>query len=115
MDNITAIESGHYGVLESLGGLKNLVGHGRKLWAYSYTLSTDWQTVLWDNPNRIAAIFTNNGTLVNELSVAGGATETFAILWPRGTFQIDKDFPWTGKVMASSTGATYLHVVEISL
>ncbi len=91
------IESGHAGEpLESLGGVKSRSGRGRTLRHGTMNQNDAAVTeVMSDNPLRICAIIHNTGSGLQgvyfdyNLAVA---------LRPNDSFQIDKDFPWTGSV-----------------
>jgi len=111
-------ESGHNGVIESLGGVKNRPGFGRTSYYATHTLGVlDDLDILPENTRRISALIQNYGSgsvFINFSSgYAGQGMRVY--LSPGGSIQIDKDFPWTGYISARGILATTIIVNEISV
>lgn len=107
-----AIESGNNLPLLSLGGVVSQYNQGRDIEQNQINVQGS-TALLTDNPKRISAILQNIGTVVVYISFPGS---TSAItLSPLGTLQFDKDFPWTGIVIGSSSVLSGVSVTEVSV
>lgn len=119
-------ESGYYGQLTSLSGLRGAEGKGRVIHTAQIALTSAAVLILSANPKRISAIIQNQDDATNpgsNLSVYLGnpayvidAGDVVADLSPLGTLQIDANLPWTGEIYASRvTNSPTVVVTEISL
>lgn len=110
-----AIESGAFAPLVSLGGIKDDTSRGRELVQGYETATVAGILISPDNPRRIALVLTNKGT--NPVEIFLGATSYFGTTLDHGgVFQIDKDFPWTGRVSAlAPSGDSEVNWFEVSL
>jgi hypothetical protein len=103
-------ETGSLVPLISLGGVTGRLGLGRVMDSGLITVTAGTMFyVLYANPKRISAIIINNGDTANPgagvaVYVGENAQGPF-FLSEYGTFQIDKNFPWTGAVYVAYIGA----------
>lgn len=109
-------EQGHSGDLVSLGGLVDNSSRGRVNTGDSQTITTAVQ-IMPANSRRISALINNNGP--DDLYIFGlaisGAT-AWAVIRSGGSFQIDRDYPWTGEVTVQAvSGSCGVFWSEISL
>ena len=107
-------ESGNLLPILSLGGVVSQPGKGRKFDTIQYNVSTPaYPQVLNDNPERISALIQNLGP--DNVAINAPGTQASITLTLLGVLQIDRNFPWTGPMLATSPGVALLNVTEISL
>jgi hypothetical protein len=105
------LESGNRLPIVSLGGNVSAPGQGRVLDINQYNAGSPI-IILQDNPNRISAIIQNDGPSVAVIYAPNNSGSIQLVAY--GTLQIDRDFPWTGPIMASGTNCL-VTVAEVSL
>lgn len=92
-------DNGVDGQLISLAGLKGRRGLGAVLDHRAATCPAGVKTqILQSNPGRVYALITNGDTARLYLSFTEDTSYNIHPLDPGGSFQIDRDFPWTGGV-----------------
>jgi hypothetical protein len=110
-----------FGDLVSLGGIRGKPNFGRVLSSNSFTVGVGtFQVASVSNPQRVAAIIENlddGAAPGSQLYVYLGGLNTIPfILQPYGTFQIDKNFPWTGDIWVNSNAGSPICVInEVSV
>jgi hypothetical protein len=99
-------ESGYNGVLFGLSGLVGKLSRGRQ--AETSTVAVDNAKVyqiLGSNLNRLAVLICNQSNQTIYLSLGDLAAQTI-VIYDKGSFQIDKDFPWTGFIYCLGSSGT---------
>jgi len=110
-------ESGYNGRLVSLGGLLSLEGQGRECDSKIVPLIVSaWTRLLENNPRRISALIQNvDNSLTVAVIIGDDSGGGYFHLEPKGTLQIDENFPWTGPVIAYQAAAMNMSVAEVNI
>lgn len=112
-------EPGYDGQLVSLGGFKSSSkDRGRQVESRQDTLNNSEVNVLPANSRRIAAmIYISTATAPVGISLGELTTSAdYTVFLNAGdTFQIDYQLPWTGVVIAATTGVALIFTTEISV
>lgn len=108
-------ESGHVGELVSLGGIRGVPHRGRQMRTGLHTIAGGaTEDIAQDNGHRVSALILNAGP--DTIGLKFGNTYNAIILQSGDFFQIDADFPWTGKIQAlPPTLTTVVYINEVSV
>jgi len=112
-----ARESGHLGVLTSLGGATAPYGIGREVYQDPLLIGTTQRNVLPANNGRISALIqhTPTATPANYIGVFIHGV-LVAKLLPYGSIQIDENFPTTLDIdCVTDTGTATVLVTEVRI
>jgi len=108
------LESGHNGLMISMGGILGRPGLGRRIDSTAFSLTTTAVMIIGDNPRRISAIIENQGPDSLALDFGGGINSIS--IHSGGNLQIDENFPYTGSIAAGAdTSTCVVLVTEISV
>ena len=113
-------EPGFFGSndLISLGGIRARYGRGRQSETTQIAYNTPYVNVLPANVQRISAIIKNNMATGTTFYLCFGEAQIgtdYFPLDPGQSLQIDQNFPWTGMVNGTGTGAGFLYITEVSV
>lgn len=112
-------EAGYVGQLVSLGGFKaSGKDRGRQVESRQDTLNNSEVNVLPSNGRRISAlIYVQSATAPVGISFGELTTSAdYSMFLAAGDcFQIDYNFPWTGVVIAATSGVALVYTTEISV
>lgn len=115
----TRQEPGYVGQLVSLGGFKaSNKDRGRQVDSRQDTLNNSEVNILPSNGRRISAlIYVYTATVPVGISFGELTTSSdYSFFLSAGdSFQIDYQFPWTGVVIAATSGVALIYTTEVSV
>lgn len=112
-DTISGREDGCIAELVSLAGVKGRSGLGREVKGIARLATNAYPEIVNSNLRRLSCILQNSGTSNIWLYLGNADNYSEFLLVPGGSFQIDKDFPWTGAIRAYAVGSESVTGAEI--